>query len=80
MAVESRARHKHDGCRRKAQRNTKHHGIPHVIARIGSAAGPKGTCDGRDKAAADRALRDGNDQRNQRKDRRDTSQGLDACA
>ena len=39
-------------------------------------AGAKGACDRRDNAAADRALRDGNHQRNQRKHQRDAGKGI----
>ena len=66
----------HGGRRREAQRNTQGQGVPGIFACGADPAGPKGACDRRDNAAADRALRDGNHQRDQWKHRRDTGKAI----
>jgi hypothetical protein len=66
----------HGNGRREAQRNTQSYGVPRVLTCITDPAGPKGACDGRDDAAADRALGDGEHQRNQRKNRRDAGKSI----
>ena len=78
MRVKGWAQRNHDGCRRKAERNAQQDGVPGVVAGFADPAGPEDTCNGRDDAAAERALRDGDHQRNQRKHWRDTGQGIDA--
>jgi len=78
VRVKGRTQCNHHDCRRNAERNTQHHRVPREFAGIADSAGPKNACNGRDDAAAERTLRDGNHQRNQRKHRRDTGQGIDA--
>ena len=72
IGVEVWAQHVHGGRRRETKRNSQRYGVPRVFTRGADPAGPKGARDGRDDAAADRALSDGEHQRDQRKYRRNT--------
>ena len=80
MGVEAWTQRNHDGCRCEPKRNSQGYGVPGVFTCGADPASPKGACDGRDDAAADSALGDGDHERDQRKYRRDTGKGIDACS
>ena len=56
----------------------KRYSVPRVFTCGADPAGAKGACDTRDDAAADRALGDGEHQRNERKNRRDAGKSIHA--
>ena len=58
MAVKARPQHMHDGCRRKAKRNTQGDRVPDIFTGLADPAGTKGARDRGDEAATDRTLRD----------------------